>query len=233
MEKIVYCDYSATTYVKKQVLQEMIPYFYENFGNASSMYSLGRISKEAIEKSRKKVASALKCKANEIYFTASGSEADNMALLGIARANKHKGRHIITSKIEHLAILNTCKELEKEGFVISYINVDRNGVVDINDLKRNIRYDTILISIMMANNEVGTYQPIKEIGEIAKENNIFFHTDAVQAIGHIDINVNELNVDALSLSAHKFFGPKGVGAVYIKEGITFDPVILGRSSRAL
>lgn len=233
MERIVYCDYSATTYVKKQVLQEMLPYFYKNFGNASSMYSLGRISKEAIEKSRKKVANALKCKSSEIYFTASGSEADNMALLGIARANRYKGRHIITSKIEHLAILNTCKELEKEGFIISYINVDKNGVIDINELKRSIRYDTILISVMMANNEVGTIEPIKEIGEIAKENNIFFHTDAVQAIGHIEIDVKELNVDALSLSAHKFFGPKGVGAAYIKEGITFDPVILGRSSRAL
>lgn len=227
MEKIVYCDYSATTYVKKEVLHEMLPYFYENYGNASSVYSLGRISKEAIEKSRKKVSLALKCKSNEIYFTASGSEADNMALLGIARANRHKGRHIITSKIEHLAILNTCKELEKEGFIISYINVDKNGVIDLNELKRNIRYDTILISVMMANNEVGTYEPIKEIGKIAKENNIFFHTDAVQAVGHKKIDVDELNIDALSLSAHKFFGPKGVGAVYIRENILFDPVILG------
>lgn len=227
MEKIVYCDYSATTYVKKEVLHEMLSYFYENYGNASSVYSLGRISKEAIEKSRKKVSVALKCKASEIYFTASGSEADNMALLGIARANKHKGRHIITSKIEHLAVLNTCKELEKEGFIISYINVDKNGVIDINELKRNIRYDTILISVMMANNEVGTYEPIKEIGKIAKENNIIFHTDAVQAVGHKEINVDDLNLDALSLSAHKFFGPKGVGAVYIRENILFDPVILG------
>lgn len=227
MEKIVYCDYSATTYVKKEVLHEMLPYFYENYGNASSVYSLGRVSKEAIEKSRRKVSVALKCKASEIYFTASGSEADNMALLGIARANKHKGRHIITSKIEHLAILNTCKELEKEGFIISYINVDKNGVIDLNELKRNIRYDTILISVMMANNEVGTYEPIKEIGKIARENNIIFHTDAVQAVGHKEINVDDLNLDALSLSAHKFFGPKGVGAVYIRENILFDPVILG------
>lgn len=227
MEKIVYCDYSATTYVKKEVLHEMLPYFYENYGNASSVYSLGRVSKEAIEKSRKKVSAALKCKASEIYFTASGSEADNMALLGIARANKHKGRHIITSKIEHLAVLNTCKELEKEGFVISYINVDKNGVIDLNELKRNIRYDTILISVMMVNNEVGTYEPIKEIGKIAMENNIIFHTDAVQAVGHKEINVDDLNLDALSLSAHKFFGPKGVGAVYIRENILFDPVILG------
>ena len=227
MDKIVYCDYSATTYVKREVLDEMLPYFSVNFGNASAVYSIARKSKEAIEKSRKKVASSLKCNSDEIYFTASGSEADNMILLGIARANKHKGRHIITSKIEHLAVLNTCRELEKEGFDVTYLNVDNNGFINLDELRCAIRPDTILISVMMANNEVGVIEPIKEIGFIAKQNNIVFHTDAVQAIGHIDIDVNKMNIDALSLSAHKFFGPKGIGAAYIKRNIDFDPVILG------
>ena len=227
MGKIIYCDYSATTYVKKEVLDEMLPFFTMNFGNASAIYSLGRTSRTAVENSRSKVAKSLKCDKNEVYFTSSGSEADNMALLGIARANKYKGKHIITSKIEHLAVLNTCKELEKEGFDVTYLDVDKNGVVDLNQLLSSIRNDTILISIMMANNEVGVIEPIKEIGNIAKENNIIFHTDAVQAIGHLEIDVDELNIDALSLSAHKFFGPKGVGAAYIRKNINFDPVILG------
>ena len=227
MKKIVYCDYSATTYVKREVLEEMLPFFDINFGNASSMYSIGIKAKEAIETSRKKVAKSLGCKNNEIYFTASGSEADNMILLGIARANKYKGKHIITSKIEHLAVLNTCKELEKEGFDVTYLNVDKNGIVSLDELKQSIRKDTILISIMMANNEVGVIEPISEIGRITRCNNIIFHTDAVQAIGHVNINVNEMNIDALSLSAHKFFGPKGIGAAYIKRNIDFGPVILG------
>ncbi len=227
MGRIVYCDYSATTYVKKEVLDEMLPYFTMNFGNASAIYSLGRTSKTAIENARKKVAESLKCNTNEVYFTSSGSESDNMALLGIARANKNKGKHIITSKIEHLAILNTCKELEKEGFEVTYLDVDKNGIIDINQLLNVIRSDTILISVMMANNEVGVIEPIYDIGNIAKQHGIVFHTDAVQAIGHMEIDVNKLNVDALSLSAHKFFGPKGIGGVYIRKNINFDPVILG------
>lgn len=227
MDKIVYCDYSATTYVKKEVLDEMLPYFGMNFGNASAIYSLGRISRTAVENSREKVANALNCERQEIYFTSSGSEADNMILLGIARANKNKGRHIITSKIEHLAVLNTCKELEKEGFEVTYLDVDSNGIVNLNQLRNSIREDTILISIMMANNEVGVIEPIYEIGIIARERNVIFHSDAVQAIGHINIDVNKLDIDALSLSAHKFFGPKGIGAAYIRNNIDFDPVILG------
>ncbi len=227
MQNLVYCDYSATTYVKKEVLDEMLPYFTMNFGNASAVYSLGRISKNAIEQSRKKVSNVLNCNSNEIYFTASGSEADNMILLGIARANKNKGNHIITSKIEHLAVLNTCHELEKEGFDVTYIDVDKNGRIDLYQLENSITSNTILISIMSANNEVGTYQPIEQIGMIAKEHSVIFHTDAVQAIGNIDIDVKKMNIDALSLSAHKFYGPKGIGAAYIKSNINFDPVILG------
>lgn len=227
MQKLVYCDYSATTYVKKEVLEEMLPYFTMNFGNASAIYSLGRVSKKAIEESREKVANTLNCKKNEVYFTASGSEADNMILLGIARANRHKGNHIITSKVEHLAVLNTCHELEKEGFEVTYINVNKNGVIDLNELQNSIRDNTILISVMTANNEVGTYQPIEKIGEIAKAHSVIFHTDAVQAIGNLDIDVERMNIDALSLSAHKFYGPKGIGAAYIKNNIEFDPVILG------
>lgn len=227
MERLVYCDYSATTFVKQEVLREMLPYFSTNFGNASAVYSIARKSREAIDISRKKVALALNCNSDEVYFTASGSEADNMILLGIARANKNKGRHIITSKIEHLAVLNTCKELEREGFEVTYLNVDKNGIVNLDELRNSIRDDTILISIMMANNEVGVIEPIKEIGDIARQNNIIFHTDAVQAVGHIIIDVNDMNIDALSISAHKFYGPKGIGAAYIKRNIDFDPVILG------
>ena len=227
MERIIYCDHSATTPVKREVLNAMLPYFCDNFGNASATYSIGRKSRIAIEKSRENVAKAIKSEVNEIYFTSSGSEADNMILLGIARANRKKGKHIITSKIEHLAVLNTCKELEKEGFEVTYLDVDSNGVVDIAKLKSAIRIDTILISIMFANNELGTIQQIDEIGKIARENNILFHTDAVQAIGNVDINVKELNIDALAMSAHKFYGPKGIGAAYIRSGINFDPVIIG------
>ena len=227
MGRIVYCDYSATTYVKKEVLDEMLPYFSMEFGNASAVYSIGRNARTAVENSRKIVSNALGCKKEEIYFTSSGSEADNMVLLGIARANKNKGKHIITSKIEHLAVLNTCKQLEKEGFELSYIGVDKNGFIDLEELKNSIREDTILISVMMANNEIGTIEPIKEIGKIAKEKNVIFHSDCVQAIGHMKIDVTDLGLDALALSAHKFYGPKGIGTAYIKKGISFNPVILG------
>ena len=219
--KIKYFDHSATTPVDKKVLEAMIPYFNEEFGNPSSIYSIGKQNKEVINIYRMKMANILGCKVNELYFTSCGSESNNMILKGIAFANKHRGNHIITSKIEHPAILNTCSFLEKFGFKISYINVDSKGILDLEELERSINKNTILISIMFANNEIGTIQPIKEIGEIAKKYGIYFHTDSVQAIGTINIDVREYNIGALSLSAHKFYGPKGVGAAYINEKIPF------------
>lgn len=227
MRNYIYMDNAATTPTKKEVLAEMLPYFSEKYGNPSSIYSLGGQSKNAVEKAREQVATALGAKAKEIYFTSGGSEADNWAIKGIAFANRHKGNHIITSKIEHHAVLHTCEFLERQGFKITYLDVDEYGVVDIEQLKNSITDETILISIMFANNEIGTIQPIKEIGEIAKEKGIYFHTDAVQAIGNIKIDVNELNIDLLSLSAHKFHGPKGVGALYIRQGVKLDNLIEG------
>lgn len=227
MEKIVYADHSATTYTKPEVLNEMLPYFTSKYGNASSIYSIGRISRRAVDNARFKVASAINADVSDIYFTAGGSESDNLIIMGIARANREKGRHIITTKIEHLAVLNSCARLEKEGFEVTYLDVNSDGLIDINQLKRSIRPTTILISVMFANNEIGTLEPIQEIGKIAKSHNVIFHTDAVQAIGNIKIDVRQLNIDALSMSAHKFYGPKGVGAAYIKNGIKFEPVIYG------
>ena len=221
MNKIKYFDHASTTPVKEEVLKEMIPYFNLEFGNPSSLYSIGRRNRRAVEEAREKVARTINAKPNEIYFTSCGSESDNLAIKGIAFENKHKGNHIITSKIEHPAVLNTCKMLEQEGFKVTYLDVNKKGLIDLKILEASITDKTILISIMFANNEIGTIQPIKEIGKIAKKHNIYFHTDAVQAMGNIKIDVNNMNIDSLSMSAHKFYGPKGVGALYIREGIPF------------
>lgn len=227
MSKNIYFDHAATTFVKEEVLNEMIPYFTRDFGNASTVYSLGQKCKAALTDARKKVADALGCEENEIYFTASGSEADNWAIKGAARFNKHKGNHIITSAIEHHAVLHTCKALEKEGFEVTYLPVDEFGMVSPEDVKNAIKDATILVTIMYANNEIGTIEPIAEIAKIAKEKGILMHTDAVQAVGAVPIDVKKENVDMLSLSAHKFNGPKGVGALYIRKGVRIDNLIEG------
>ena len=222
--KVVYFDHSATTAVKREVLNQMLPYFNIEYGNPSSLYSIGRSAKKAVERARRQVANAINCKANEIYFTSCGSESDNLAIKGFAYANKNKGNYIITSKIEHPAILNTCKNLQQKGFEVTYLNVNENGFVSLKELEQAINSKTILISIMTANNEIGTIQNIKEIGKIAHSRNIVFHTDAVQAIGNIKIDVKNMNIDMLSMSAHKFYGPKGIGALYVREGIEFERV---------
>lgn len=220
----IYFDHAATTAVAPEVKKEMDPYFCENYGNASSLYELGYKSKEAINIARGNVARTIKANPKEIYFTSCGSESDNLAIKGVARANRRKGNHIITSKIEHPAVLNTCKELEKEGYNITYLDVDEEGFVNIEQLKNAINPKTILISIMFANNEIGTIQPVEQIGKIAKENHIIFHTDAVQAMGNLKINVKQLNIDSLSMSAHKFYAPKGVGALYMNENVNFKQI---------
>ena len=225
--KIRYFDNAATTRTKEEVLKEMLPYFNEKYGNPSSLYSIGRASKKAIDESRRKVANLINCSPSEVYFTGCGSESDNTIIKGIAHANIKKGRHIITSKIEHPAVLHTCQVLEKQGFEVTYLNVNEKGFVDINELRNSIKKDTILISIMFANNEIGTIQPIEEISKIAKMYNIIFHTDAVQACGNVPIDVKKMGIDALSLSGHKLYGPKGVGALYVKNGIEFEKFMDG------
>lgn len=227
MNKPIYMDYAATTYTKPEVLEEMIPYFTEFYGNPSSVYSISRETKKALDKARMRVAKAINADPNEIYFTGGGSEADNWAIKGIAFAHQNKGNHIITTKIEHHAVLHACEYLEKHGFEVTYLDVDDEGIIRIEDLKNAIKENTILVTIMMANNEIGSIQAVKEIGEICRERKIFFHTDAVQAVGHIPVDVKEMNIDLLSLAAHKFYGPKGVGALYIKKGIKIHNLVHG------
>lgn len=222
-----YFDYNATTPIDGDVYKEMIPYLTDYYGNPSSSYYIGRQTKDKIERIRYEISQYFNMKPEGVYFTSSGSEADNMILKGISVANKNKGKHIITTKIEHSAILNTCEFLEKQGYDITYLDVTPEGVIDIKELENAIREDTILISIMYVNNEIGTIEPIKEIAEIAHKHNIIFHTDAVQAIGEIRINVEEMGIDCMSISGHKIYAPKGIGMAYIKPGIKFEPLIHG------
>ena len=227
MKKVIYLDNAATTKVAPEVVEAMLPYFTENYGNPSSVYSFAAKNKEAITRQREVIADALGAKKEEIYFTAGGSESDNWALKATAEAYKTKGNHIITTKIEHHAILHTAEYLAKQGYEITFLDVDENGVVKLEDLKAAIRPTTILISVMFANNEIGTIQPIREIGAIAHENGILFHTDAVQAFGQVPINVDEYNIDMLSASGHKLNGPKGIGFLYIRKGLKLRSFVHG------
>jgi len=224
VNNIKYFDHAATTGVNEKVLKEMLPYLTIEYGNPSSIYGPGRKAKRAIEEARQRVAWAINAKPKEIYFTGCGSESDNLAIKGIAYSLKEKGNHIITTKIEHHAVLNSCKSLEYEGFEVTYLNVDKYGLINLGELENSITDKTILITIMTANNEIGTIEPVNEIGMIAKKHNIIFHTDSVQAIGNMKIDVEKMHIDSLSMSAHKFYGPKGVGALYVKEGVPFTKI---------
>lgn len=223
----VYLDHAATTYTDPGVFEAMKPYFCEVFGNASSLHGFGREAAKAVDRARGQVAKALGCKPSEVYFTSGGTESDNWALKGIMQANQDKGRHLITTKIEHHAVLHACEQLEKQGFEVTYLDVDETGKIGLEQLEAAIRPDTVLVSVMAANNEVGTIQPIGEIGTICKKHGVLFHTDAVQAVGSLPLNVVEQKIDLLSLSAHKFYGPKGIGALYVKNGTRLDKLIIG------
>lgn len=223
----IYFDHGATTAVRPEVIAKMLPYFGLSYGNPSSIYNLARSVKHAIDDARATIAQCINAKSDEIYFTGCGSESDNWAIKGVLSANKKKGNHIITSAIEHHAIITTCEYLEKQGYEITYLPVDEYGLVNPDDVEAAITDKTVLISVMFANNEIGTIEPVKEIGEIARKHNVYFHTDAVQAAGHINIDVEDMNIDLLSMSAHKFNGPKGIGALYIKKGVKIDNLIHG------
>ncbi|HQE97459.1 MAG TPA: cysteine desulfurase family protein [Methanothrix sp.] len=225
--KPIYMDHSATTPVAAEVLEAMLPFFSDKFGNASSLHAFGREAKEALEESRQRVARVLNADAEEIVFTSGGTESDNLALRGIAYKNRNFGRHIITSQIEHPAILETCRSLEQEGFSVTYLPVNHEGLIELSELERAIRPDTILISIMHANNEIGTIQPLEEVGILAAERDIYLHTDAVQTVGKIPVDVEAMGTDLLSLSSHKLYGPKGVGALYIRRGTKIESLATG------
>ena len=227
MDRLIYLDNAATTKTAPEVVEAMIPFFTERFGNPSGIYGFGAANKDVISRQRETIARALNAKPFEIYFTAGGSESDNWALKAAAEAYAPKGRHVITSKIEHHAILHTCEYLEKQGFEVTYLDVDENGIVRLDELEAAIRSDTVLISIMYANNEIGTIQPIREIGEIANAHGVLFHTDAVQAFGHLPINVDECHIDMLSASGHKLNGPKGIGFLYIRKGVKVRSFVHG------
>ncbi len=220
-------DYAATTPVDPRVLKVMLPYFSKKFGNSMSLYSLGREAKKALEDSREKIANLINANSNEIIFTGSATESNNLAIKGVAFANREKGKHIIVSSIEHHCILNSVEWLKKQGFEVTYLRVDKFGMVDLNELENSIRKDTILVSVMHANNEIGTIEPIKEIGEICKEHGVYFHTDAAQSFGKILVDVEKFNVDLLTASSHKIYGPKGVGCLFVREGVKIEPLLHG------
>ncbi|MHB9094162.1 MAG: cysteine desulfurase NifS [Eubacteriales bacterium] len=225
----VYLDHSATTGTDHDVAKLMVEYMTDHFGNPSSIHSFGRSARKAVEEAREKIAGAIGAEPNDIIFTSGGTEADNIAVRGVAYANKKRGNHIITSSIEHHAVMDTCKSLEREGFQVTYLRVDEYGMVSVEDVKKAITDQTILISVMHANNEVGTIQPIKEIGAVAREKGIYFHSDTVQSVGKIPVDVNELNIDLLAISAHKFYGPKGIGCMYMRKGVRLLPISFGGS----